>query len=133
MICRKITYTDWDGNERTEDFWFHLSQAEITKMELSTEGGIEKWVTTIVNDRNGKDIVDTFEKIILKAYGKKSLDGRRFEKSEELSKEFSETPAYDQLFVRLVTDTDEAVEFFNGIMPEVENPGTSPIPIESKR
>lgn len=133
MICRKITYTDWDGNERTEDFWFHLSQAEITKMELSTEGGIEKWVTTIVNDRNGKDIVDTFEKIILKAYGKKSLDGRRFEKSEELSKEFSETPAYDKLFVSLVTDTDSAVEFFNGIMPEVENPGTGPIPIESKR
>lgn len=119
MLKKTITYTDYDGNNRTEDFFFNLNKAEIAEMELSTTGGMEKMLTQIVNSQDGKRIMEVFKGIILKAYGVKSADGKRFEKSEELSKAFEQTEAYSELFMELVTDADKAAAFINGIVPVV--------------
>lgn len=126
MLKKTITYTDYDGNTRTEDFYFNLNKAEIAEMELSTNGGMEKMLTQIVNSQDGKRIMEVFKGIILKAYGVKTADGKRFEKSEEISKAFEQTEAYSELFMELVTDAEKAAAFINGIIPVVK--ATSPAP-----
>lgn len=118
MIKETRTYVDYDGVERTEDFYFALSKAELAEMELSTDGGFEKLIDKIVKSKDNKKIVETFKQILLKSYGEKSDDGRRFIKSAELSKEFSETPVYSDMFIELATDEDKASKFINGIMPK---------------
>ena len=117
MLKKTITYTDYDGNERTEDFYFNLSKAEVTAMELSTEGGIQKSLGKIISDQDGKGTVDVIRNLILTAYGEKSLDGKRFTKSNELSEAFSHTEAFSDLFMELLTDADLAAAFVNGILP----------------
>lgn len=111
------TYTDYDGNERTEDFYFNLTQAEITEMELSTDGGLETMIKELQSSKDGKRIVAVFKDLILRSYGKKSPNGRSFVKSPEISKDFSETEAYSQIFMRLATDADYAGKFVTGIVP----------------
>lgn len=117
MFKKTITYTDFDGNERTEDFYFNLSKAEIIEMELSIAGGMTQMLNKIVTAQDGEKIIKTFKEIIFKAYGEKSPDGKRFIKSEELSTAFSQTEAYSQLFIELVTNADAAAKFINGIIP----------------
>ena len=118
MLKETRTYVDYDGTERTEDFYFNLSKAELAEMELSTDGGFDKLMQKIINSKDNKRIVETFKEIILKAYGVKSDDGRRFIKSEELSKEFSETPVYSDMFIEFATDEKKASRFIDGIMPK---------------
>jgi hypothetical protein len=119
MLKKTIKYEDFDGNERTEDFYFHLSKAEVMEMEVGVVGGMTQMLNKIVEekDSNPSKIVETFKDIILKAYGEKSLDGKRFIKSEEISTAFSQTEAYSQLFVELATDESAAAAFINGIIP----------------
>lgn len=117
MLKKTITYIDFDGNERTEDFYFNLSKAEIMEMELSMPGGMAQMLNKIVAAQDGEKIIKIFKEIILKAYGEKSPDGKRFIKSEELSTAFSQTEAFSQLFVELATNADAAAKFVNGIIP----------------
>ena len=117
MLKLTKTYTDYNGVERTEDFYFNFSKAELTEKHLSTNGGLGDLLERIVNSKDNELIVNTFKEIILKAYGKKSEDGRRFMKSSEISKEFEETPVYSDLFMELATDSDAAANFINKIMP----------------
>ena len=121
MIKKTITYTDYNDNERTEDFYFNLNQAEVMELELSTSGGLANMITNIINAQDAPAIIKIFKELLLKAYGKKSPDGRRFEKSEALSNEFSQTEAYSKLFMELATDADKAAEFVNGIVPANTN------------
>lgn len=118
MIKKTITYTDFDGNERTEDFNFNLSKAEVMEMELSTTGGMVQMLNRIIAEQDGKRIVETFKDLILKSYGVKSPDGKHFIKSEELSTAFSQTNAYSDLFIECSTDADAAAAFINGIIPQ---------------
>ena len=117
MIKETITYEDYNGNERTEDFYFNLSKAEIMEMEMSTTGGLAEMIQRIVAAQDQPAIIKIFKDLILKAYGVKSPDGKRFIKSEELSVDFSQTEAYSQLFMKLATDADAAANFVNGIVP----------------
>lgn len=117
MIKETITYTDYNGNERTEDFWFHLSKAELTKMELSTTGGLSEYLKRIIDAQDGKTLVTIFEDLILKSYGEKSADGKRFIKSKELSEAFKQTEAYSNFFMKLATDDEAAIKFINGVVP----------------
>lgn len=117
MLKKTITYVDYDGNTRTEDFFFNLSKAELTEMELSTAGGLEAMLKRIVDARDGGRIIALFKDLILRSYGEKSLDGKRFIKSKELSDAFSQTEAYVELFMELSTDADKASEFVKGILP----------------
>ena len=118
MLKKTITYTDYDGVERTEDFFFNLSKAELAEMELSNHGGMEKLLQQIAVTQDRKRLIDLFKDIILRSYGEKSMDGRRFIKSKELSEAFSQTEAYSELFMQLATNSDVASSFINGILPK---------------
>lgn len=117
MIKKSITYTDYNGNERTEDYYFNLSKAEVMEMEMSTTGGLAEMIQRVVAAQDQPSIIKIFKDLILRAYGVKSPDGKRFIKSEDLSIEFSQTEAYSQLFMELATNADEASKFVNGIVP----------------
>lgn len=117
MLKQTITYTDYNGVERTEDFHFNLSKAEILEMEMGTAGGLAEMLKKIVAAQDAPAIIKTFKELVLKAYGQKSDDGKRFIKSPELAEAFSQTEAYSQLFMELATDADKAAKFVNGIIP----------------
>ena len=117
MLKKTITYKDYNGNSRTEDFYFNLTKTELMKMEMSTTGGLAEMVQRIIAAQDTPALIKIFEDLILKAYGEKSLDGKRFEKSDAISLAFAQTEAYDQLFMELATDADAAAQFINGIVP----------------
>lgn len=118
MLKETRTYTDYDGVERTEDFYFNLSKAELLEMQASETGGLDKYIERITKEQDMKKIIAFFKELVLLAYGKKSDDGKRFIKSDEISKEFSETEAYSDLFMELATDADKAAKFVNGLIPK---------------
>ena len=117
MLKKSITYTDYNGTERTEDFYFNLSKAELMEMEMGTSGGLAEMINKIVAAQDAPAIIKIFKDLVLKAYGEKSPDGKRFIKSEELSQAFAQTEAYSILFMELATDDKAASDFVNGIMP----------------
>lgn len=117
MLKKTIEYVDYNNITRKEDYYFNLSKAEITEMEMSTAGGLSELIQTLIAEQDMPSIIKIFKDLILKAYGKKSPDGKRFEKSEELSTAFSQTEAYSVLFMELATDADAASAFINGIIP----------------
>ena len=118
MLKKTITYNDYNGVERTEDFYFNLSKAELMEMEMSISGGLTEMIEKIVATKDAPAIIKIFKELVLKAYGEKSADGKRFEKKNgALAEAFAETEAYSQIFMELATDADKAAEFVNGIMP----------------
>ena len=118
MLKKTITYTDYNGTERTENFYFNLSKAELIEMELLTEGGLAEMMKRITEAKDAPAIIRLFKELVLKSYGVKSDDGRRFIKSEELSEGFSQTEAYAQIFMELATDDEAAAAFINNVMPK---------------
>lgn len=112
-----IKYTDYDGNERSETFYFNLSKAEITEMELSVTGGLSESLKSIVEKKDVPNTIAVIKDLILKSYGVKSPDGKRFIKSKELSEEFSQTEAYSELFMKMLGDSEYAAVFMNSIIP----------------
>lgn len=117
MIKKTIRYVDFNGVERTEDFYFNLSKAEIIEMNLNTEGGLKELIDKIMNAKDQLEIVKLFKLLIEKSYGVKSADGRKFMKSPEILADFEATQAYSDLYSELTTDPEKAAEFFNGMMP----------------
>ena len=117
MIKKVIKFEDFDGNEREVTAYFHFTKSEITSMNVSVQGGLLGLMQHIIDTLDGKELVKAFETIILGSYGIKSPDGMKFEKSEEISKEFKSTLAYDKLFMELGTDAKAFAEFINGILP----------------
>ena len=118
MTYEDITYTDYNGVERTERFYFNFNKAEIIEMETMTPGGMKTMIETAAKAKDAAKLMIFFKDIITKAYGKKSEDGRRFMKSKEISDDFVQTEAYNQLFTSLVTDANKAMNFINGIFPK---------------
>ena len=118
MLRKLIEYTDYNGKTRKENFYFSLNKAELMEMELGVDGGMQQMIQLIIDKQDIPKIMAAFKRIILKAYGEKSPDGRRFIKSEELSEAFSQTEAYSNLYMELVTDAKAAAAFINSIVPE---------------
>lgn len=116
MIKKTITYTDYFGNERTEDFYFNLSKAELLDLQYSQNGGLDQWAQSVMDAHDHKKLWSLFTELISKSYGVRSADGRRFMKSEEISKEFTETEAYSVLMNEFFTDNDSIINFFNGLV-----------------
>ena len=118
MICKTIKYEDFNGNEREGKYYFHMSEAEIMDW-LTTDGDytIDKVYGRMVEKRNGKEIIEAIQDMILRSYGEKSLDGQEFDKSPEIVRHFKQSPAYSALFMELATNADKAADFFNGIIP----------------
>ena len=117
MLKKTITYTDYNGVECTEDYYFNLTKAEIMEMEMGTAGGLAEMIQKIVAAQDAPAIIKIFKDLVLKAYGEKSPDGKRFIKSEEIATAFSQTEAYSILFMELATDAEKAASFVNGIIP----------------
>ena len=121
MLKKTITYTDYNGSERTEDFYFNLTKAEIMEMEMSTTGGLADMIKRIVAAQDMPSIIKIFKDLILKAYGEKSADGKRFQKvgpdGYKLCNDFEQTEAFSNLFMELATNADAAAAFVNGIVP----------------
>lgn len=117
MLPVPIKYTDFNGVDRTETFYFNLTKSELTEMDLTTAGGMKSFIERITNTQDQAELIKLFKELILKAYGQKSDDGKRFVKNQELRDEFSQTMAYDTFFMKLATDEKEAIKFVNGIMP----------------
>ena len=126
MLKKTITYTDYNSVERTEDFYCNLTKAELMEMEIGTTGGMADMIKRIVDAKDAPAIIKIFKELVLKAYGEKSADGKRFVKSEEISNGFAQTEAYSQLFMELATDADAAAAFVNGIIPNIPGAPTTP-------
>lgn len=118
MFKYTSTYEDWNGTKRTEDFYFAITEADMTELEMSEEGGFVAYVTRISKARNSVEAASAFKKLILLSYGEKSEDGRYFNKSDEISKRFTASPVYSELYMRMIKDAKFAVKFFNGILPK---------------
>lgn len=121
MLKKKIKYTDYNGVQREEEFLFHLSKAELMEMQMGTVGGLGDMLQKIIDSNDAPAIIKVFKDIILKAYGEKSVDGKRFMKVSDagvpLSIAFSQTEAYSELFMELSQDADAAAAFVKGIIP----------------
>lgn len=117
MLKKTITYTDYNGLERTEDFYFNLTKAELMKMEMGTAGGLAEAMQKLVNEKEAPAIIKMFEDLVLGAYGEKSPDGKRFIKNDEVRENFASTEAYSILFMELATDADKAADFIKAIIP----------------
>lgn len=119
MYKRIINYEDYDGNQRAEEHYFNMSKAEVIQwLTQSGDYTLDKVFDKLVKERNGREIMNIFSDLIYRSYGKKSLDGRRFDKTEEAKRDFMETEAYSVLFTEIVTDAKKAAEFFNGVIPK---------------
>lgn len=121
MLKKTITYTDYNGETRTEDFYFNLTKAEIMEMEMSVNGGMSEFMKKVASTQDAPTLMSLFKDLVLKAYGEKSLDGKRFMKEDEngrkLADDFKYTEAYSVLFMELALDAEKAAEFVNGIIP----------------
>lgn len=117
MLKKTIKYTDYNGNERTEDFYFNLTKAELMEMELSVDSGMTAMLRKIIQTQQNAKLADLFKQLLLKSYGEKSDDGKRFIKSQELRDAFEQTEAYSELYMELATNAEAAIEFVKGIVP----------------
>lgn len=118
MYKKTIAFTDYNGVNREEDFYFNLNESEVMKLEMRVPGGLTAMMQRIVQKMDAQQIIDTFEELIRRSYGEKSPDGREFLKSPELVGKFMQTEAYNKLFMELCTDSKAAAEFFNNIVPQ---------------
>ena len=126
MLKKTITYTDFNGMERSEDFYFNLTKAEVMEMEMSTVGGLSEMIQRIIAAQDTPSIIKVFKDLVLKSYGEKSADGKRFIKTPEIAEAFSQTEAYSGLFMELATDADAAAAFVNGIIPKTNGKANLP-------
>jgi hypothetical protein len=117
MYKKTITYEDYDGNKRTEDFYFSLTTAELTKMQMSVDGGYAAMIDNMVKAQDMRSLINAIEDVVIKSYGIKSDDGRRFIKNPTITEEFMQTPAYSSLYMELITDENAAADFINKIIP----------------
>lgn len=118
MLKRTISYEDFDGNQVSEVHYFNISNSELIELNVQYEGGAQAFFQRIVEAEDGEAIIQQFKKLILLAYGKRSEDGRRFIKNDELRDEFTQTLAYDALFMELATNASAGAEFVNGVIPK---------------
>lgn len=117
MLKKTVTYNDYDGNERTEDFYFDLSEDELIEMAVSEKGGLENFIQQIIQEKDQQKIVKMFKELVAKAYGKKTADGRNFYKNDEILADFVSTRAYTKIFMELAFDSDAAANFINKVIP----------------
>jgi len=120
MIKQVVKYTDYNGVEREEEFYFNLNEIELAKMETSTPGGLQEKINRVVASDNRYALLNMFEQLILDSYGVKSPDGVQFIKNAEVRARFAQSEAYNVFFFDLIGNLDKATAFFNGILPEAK-------------
>ncbi len=118
MLKKTVTYTNFNDEEITEDFYFHFTKAEIVELENSHRGGLHQIIEKIITTKDNKGLIEIFKDLVLKAYGEKSPDGRRFIKTPEVREAFSHTQAYSDIFMELATNDAAANEFIDAVLPK---------------
>ena len=119
MLKKTMTTVDVGGTERTEDYYFNLTKAEIMEMQLCTDGGFVATVKKIAEAKNQLELTRLFKKIICASYGVLSPDGRKFVKNQQVLDDFMATQAYSDLYIELLSGDGKAAEdFVNGILPK---------------
>lgn len=121
MLKKTITFTDYNGIERTETHYFNLNKAELMTMQLKASGALDERIKKIVDAKDAPEIMSFFEELLEKSYGVKSEDGRRFIKSKELYEEFVQSEAYPELFMELISSDTAASDFIKGILPDLKD------------
>ena len=121
MLKKIIKYTDYEGQERTEPFYFNLTKIEVTEMDIMYEGGLVKTLEKISQTPDIKKVYEIIKEIVLSAYGEKSLDGKKFVKNKDIRDGFSQTEAYSELMMELLSDANMLTTFISGIIPNVPN------------
>jgi len=119
MLKKRIKYVDWNGEEQERDFYFHISKPELIELQQSRRGGLDKIAEAIIQTKDAKGLIELFKELIMLSYGERDPEGQRFIKSPELSKAFSETPAYEVLYMEMYEKDGAAIEFFNGVVPDM--------------
>lgn len=131
MLKKTITYTDYNGYERTEDFYFNFNESELTDMQLTTEGGLDQFIQKIIDTKDMPNLIRLFKELVLKAYGEKSADGKRFVKIDKdgyrLANDFAQTEAFNKLYMELVQDDVAAANFFKAVVPPAKNTNNPPV------
>ncbi len=120
MIKKHVKYKDFDDNDREEDFYFNLTEAELTELELSQKGGLTKTIERIVAAQDSSELIRIFKHLVLTSYGEKSVDGKLFMKDEAITRAFSQTQAYSDIFMELAFDNEAAAAFVNGLAKTVK-------------
>lgn len=118
MFVYNSKYTDYNGVERREDYYFNFTESELIDAEYDEGGSLSSILTNIVKTNDQGALIRMFKKLILKSYGEKSIDGKRFIKSEELSTQFSQTEAFNMMYMKCVTDDKFANKFIENIIPK---------------
>ena len=118
MYKMTVPFEDFNGEERVGDFYFNITKAEASEWELSKDGGLSTLLEKIVKEKKMSEIIGYFKEILIKAYGEKSLDGMYFDKSEEVKKRFVNSAAFSEIYMKLITDEEEAARFVNNILPK---------------
>ena len=122
MLKKTIKYTDYNGNEREEDFYFNLTKAELIELEASVNGGYTELIKQLINTTNTAEIAKVWKDVILNAYGVKSVDGKRFIKNQDVKDEFVQSEAYSELYMELLSDPKKASAFIEAILPKEAHP-----------
>lgn len=121
MLKKTITYNDLDGNPITEDFYFNLSKAEIAEWKLRAikdgKDSLDEILKNISESKDGSVIIDMFREILSKSVGRRSEDGKRFIKNQEIIDEFMQSDAYSVLFMEFLTDASSSAKFINSVLP----------------
>lgn len=119
MRKETIKYSDFDGTNREEIFYFNLTRAECVALHMQTTGGLPAVLEKIVKANDIGTIYATFEDLLGRSYGVKSDDGRRLMKGKdgELFLAFKETNAYDELMCKLISIPGYSADFFSEVIP----------------
>ena len=118
MLKKTFQYTDFNGNEQEETFYFNLSKSEVIEYELQERAGMSTTLQRIVEERDNQKILAHFKDLVMKSVGRKSDDGRRFVKNDEIREDFLASPAYDEMFIWLMSEPGAGAEFVNNVLPQ---------------
>jgi hypothetical protein len=111
MFKHNIDYVDFNGTERNEDFYFHLSSVEVTRLEAEIGRDLNTHIKELTANQDMKTLLDFLERILLGAYGRKTSDGKSFIKNKDLRTEFEYSNAYAEIFEQMLTNPDLAKKF----------------------
>ena len=119
MLKKTVTYIDYNGTERTEDFYFNMNQVEAIELEYGAIPGkrLTDMLVEMSNTSDAVTIITLLKEFLLKTYGEKSPDGNQFVKNKDIRDAFEQSPAFPKIYLELATNAEYAAEFITGVIP----------------
>lgn len=142
MLKKTIKYVDYNGVERTENLYFHVSKASVLTASNDVYGEIMKAANELqdrakllegmevseINEENAFDpnnqviaesirmVARLLDRLVDLSYGKRSEDGLKFVKSKEVLDEFKSSMVYDAFIEQMLANQEEMIEFINKLV-----------------